>query len=278
MSRERPQKVIKANGGEESFSRNKLFRSLRRSGLPPRKCSLITDKVSSEIYQGATTRDIYRRAFQLVKETSPVAAAQYSLKKALFELGPTGHHFETYVARFFEARGYQTETCRTIQGKFVTHEVDVIAIKGTERYFVECKFHNRQGIRNDIKIALYVKARWDDLREGPEGKKLTGFYLASNTAFTSDAATYAKGTKLNLLGVNAPESRSFFDEIRELKLFPITSLRRLSKIIRNELIAKDILLATELLSEKRLLMKMGMTETEFGTLSEEIALLQRNGI
>jgi hypothetical protein len=277
MSHHRQYKIIKAHGGAEPFSRNKLFRSLRRSGLPPRKCSLITNKVSSEIYEGATTRDIYRRAFQLVKQTSTVAAAHYSLKKALFELGPTGHHFETFVARYFEARGFQTETRRTIQGKFVTHEVDVVATRGGEQYFVECKFHNRQGIRNDIKIALYVKARWDDLREGPEGKKLTGFYLATNTAFTADAIKYAKGTKLGLMGINAPEERSFFDDIRNLKLYPVTSLRRLSKIIRNELIVQDILLANELLAEKKLLLKLGMTEADFGMLSEEILLLQRNG-
>lgn len=277
MSRPKPHKIIKANGGAENFSRHKLFRSLRHAGLPPRKCSLITDKVSSEIYEGTTTRDIYRRAFQLVRQTSPVAAAHYSLKKALFELGPTGHHFETFVARYFEARGYRTETCQTIQGKFVTHEIDVIAIKGNEKLFVECKFHNRQGIRNDIKIALYVKARWDDLREGPEGKTLSGFYLATNTAFTGDAIKYANGSKLKLLGVNAPEQKSFFDDIRELRLYPVTSLRRLSKIIRNELISKNILLASELLTQKRLLMKLGMTEAEFGTLTEEIHLLQRNG-
>ncbi len=277
MNRQRRYRILKANGGAEAFSRNKLFRSLRRSGLSPKKCRLITDKVSAEIYEGASTRDIYRRAFQLVKQSSPVAAAHYSLKKALFELGPTGHHFETFVARYFEARGFQTVTCRTIQGKFVTHEVDVVATKGAEKYFVECKFHNRQGIKNDIKIALYVKARWDDLREGPEGKDLTGFCLATNTAFTGDAIRYAKGTKLQLLGVNAPEEKSFFDDIRNLKLYPVTSLRRISKMVRNELIAQNILLAAELLTEKKLLMRLGMTEMEFGTLSEEIHLLQRNG-
>lgn len=269
-------KVLKANGEFESFDKEKLFHSLRRSGLNPHECKSITEKVTSEISEGATTRDIYRRAFQLVKETSLVAAAHYSLKKALFELGPTGHHFEAYVARYFEALGFKTETCRTIQGKFVTHEVDVIAIKDDKKFFVECKFHNHQGIRNDIKIALYVKARWDDLREGPEGKNLTGFYLASNTAFTGDAITYANGSKLGLLGINAPGEKSFFDEIRELRLYPITSLRRLSQMIRKELIRRDILIAKELLSAKKLLQSMGMTDEEFGMLTEEILLLQKN--
>ena len=59
---------------------------------------------------------------------------------------------------------------------------------------IECKSHNRFGIKNDIKTALYVKARWDDLKEGPDGKKVESFVLASNTSFTKDALVYAEGT------------------------------------------------------------------------------------
>lgn len=278
MSRRKNFKIIKAHGGEENFSRHKLFRSLRRTGLAPRKCSMIADKVSREIYEGATTRDIYRRALQLVKASSPVAATHFSLKKSLFELGPSGHAFEVFVARFFEAQGYKTEVGKTLKGKFVTHEVDVIATRDNERFFVECKFHNRQGIRNDIKIALYVKARWDDLRDGPEGKNLSGFYLASNTAFTVDALTYSRGTNLHLLGVNAPEDSSFLEQIRKLKLYPVTSLSRLPRMIKSELISLNILLASELPEEKKTLLKLGLSEGEFQSLMGEIQMLEREGL
>jgi len=30
--------------------------------------------------------------------------------------------------------------------------------------FVEAKFHNRLGVKTDLKVALYVKARFDDLK------------------------------------------------------------------------------------------------------------------
>ncbi len=273
MSRRKPFKIIKAHGGKENFSRHKLLRSLRRTGLPMRKCSLIADKVSREIYEGTTTRDIYRRALRLVKESSPVAASHFSLKKSLFELGPTGHLFELYVAKYFEALGYKTEVCQTVKGRFVSHEVDVIATRGAECLFVECKFHNRQGIRNDIKIALYVKARWDDVREGAEKKRITGYCLASNTAFTLDALAYAQGTGLKLLGVNAPEGESFLDQIRKLHLYPITSLGRLSNLIRAELLAQNIILANELPGQKKLLLKLGLSESDFNLLVSEIAKL-----
>ncbi len=269
-------RIYKSHGGTENFSKRKLFRSLQRSGLPSSQCHRITDKVSRELYEGARTKDIYKRTLQLVKQSSSIAAVHYTLKKSLFELGPTGHHFETFVARYFEELGYETETCITKKGLLVSHEIDVIAKKDGKRFFVECKFHNRMGIKNDIKLALYVKARWDDLKQGSEGKALDGFYLASNTAFTTDAITYAKGTGLKLLGVNAPEERSFLEQIKENHLYPITSLRRLSKIIRNELLSRNILLAKDLIQQKPLLQKLGMSAEDYALLLEEIELLKES--
>ena len=63
MSRRRKNfTVIKANGGREYFSRQKLVRSIRRSGLSPGRSHAIADQVTRELYEGARTKDIYRRA------------------------------------------------------------------------------------------------------------------------------------------------------------------------------------------------------------------------
>ena len=88
--------------------------------------------------------------------------------------------------------------------------------------------------------ALYVKARWDDLKQGPHGRSLSGYYLASNTAFTKDAMTYSKGVGLKLLGINAPEEQSLLDKIKVYKLYPITSLIRLKKHYITSLLDKKI--------------------------------------
>jgi hypothetical protein len=145
-----------------------------------------------------------------------------------------------------------------------------MAEKDGECFYIECKFHNRIGIKNDIKTALYVKARWDDLKGGSEGKKLTGFFLVSNTAFSLDAITYAKGTGLKLLGVNTPQERSFLEEIKALHLYPITSLKRLPKLIKNELLLQNILLAKDLPNHVNQLLRMGMEEREIEALISEI--------
>jgi hypothetical protein len=271
-------RVYKSGGYPEPFSRTKLQRSLKRAGLPKRQCDYISEKISREVHEGQKTRDIYRKALKLINQSSHVAAVHYSLKRALFELGPTGHHFETFVARYFEELGYTTSTCQTLQGQFVTHEVDVVASLPGKKYYVECKFHNHVGIKNDIKIALYVKARWDDLKNGPEGKTLTGFHLASNTAFTQDALTYAKGTGLQLLGVNAPENLSFLEQIKQLRLYPITSLRRINKYYKTKLLERNIVLAKDLQHYRSLLLQWGMTVSDFDRLMNEVELLMKRSV
>lgn len=265
--------IIKSSGRPEAFSKNKLLQSIKHTGLPSKTCQKITNEVAVKINEGEKTKDIYKKALSLVAENSRIAAVQYSLKRAIFELGPSGHNFEHFVSRYFEAKGFKTKVSRIIKGKYVNHEVDVIASKHGYRYFVECKFHNRQGLKNDIKVALYVKARWDDLKNGPEGKGLRGFFLASNTAFTLDAITYAEGTGLKLLGVNAPSKFSFLEEVKQLRLYPITSLKRINKSNKQKLLLLNLYLAKDLLYQYEALYRIGMTEREIDLLMLEIEQL-----
>jgi Restriction endonuclease len=266
-------KILKSGGYPENFSKRKLFMSLQRAGLPKRQCQTITDKISNEISEGTNTKRIFRKTLTLVNQTSSVAAINYSLKRAIFDLGPTGHHFETFVARYFKQLGYETKTCQSVPGLYVNHEIDVVATKGKTKSFVECKFHNRAGIKNDIKIALYVKARWDDLKNGPNGKNLEAFYLATNTAFSSDAITYAAGSGLHLMGVNAPVDKPFIEEIKKLNLYPVTSLRRINKYVKNELLMQNIILARELPGEVPFLRELGLGDDEIKSVLNEVDLL-----
>lgn len=270
-------KILKESGYPEPFSKEKLTLSLERTGLPKKECERICEIVSKEISEGTNTRDIYKKALKLVKLSSPIATVHYSLKKSLFELGPEGHYFESFVSKYFYEVGFKTYTRRTLRGKFVKHEIDVVANSGEKQSFIECKFHNHAGLKNDIKISLYVKARWDDLKEGPDGKNLKKFYIASNTAFTEDAITYANGTGLNLLGVNMPQGDSFLDKIKKLKLYPITSLRLLPKSFKRTLLQHDMILAKDLISNTHLLTKLGMKQEDITVLIEEIELLTSRG-
>lgn len=265
--------ITKSSGKTETFSKGKLKRSLLRTGLSQKTCSQIVDQIAGEVRNGEKTSEIYRKALSLVKQKSPLASVRYSLKKSLLELGPEGHYFEDFVAKYFERIGFKVSVCKTLQGKYIRHEVDCIAEKGQDKYYSECKFHNRAGTKNDIKIALYVKARWDDLKDGPEGKNLKGYYLFSNTAFTIDSLTYAQGTGLKLMGVNAPSEKSFLDTIKEMKLYPLTSLRNLSKSQKHHLLSKKLILADELTVE--VLFKAGIEEAKVFRIMEEVKAIKR---
>lgn len=277
MQRKRRSKfVIKANGKAETFSTSKLTRSLARTGLPIKACERIANQISGEVRDGEKTGHIYKKALTLLKQQSPLAGIRYSLKKSLFELGPEGHYFEDYVERYFRRRGFESSVCQILPGKFVKHEVDCIAVKNNERYFSECKFHNHSGTKNDVKISLYVKARWDDLKQGPEGKNLKGYFIFSNTAFTSDAILYANGTGLKLMGVNAPEQKSFLEEIKEMRLYPITSLRSLNRHQKKILLQMKIIVADEVTLD--LLFKSGFDKDQISKIMDEVKLLKEGKI
>src|SRR3989338_264617 len=52
-------------------------------------------------------------AYKLLKQAKTGAEHRFSLKKAMMELGPEGHAFEDFVARVFQANGYQARTRQT---------------------------------------------------------------------------------------------------------------------------------------------------------------------
>jgi hypothetical protein len=266
-------KIKKSSGVEEHFNRLKLERSIARTGLRKKTCKDISATIEKNIQDCSTTKDIYKKTFKLIKKHSTIAAAHYSLKKSLQGLGPTGYEFEAFVAKYFESIGYKTKVSIVLQGEFVSHEVDVYALKNDFITCVECKFHNNNWRKNDIKTTLYVKARWDDLKNGPEGKDLKEFFIASNTSFTKDAIKFANGVGLKLLGVNAPESESFLDKIEMHKLYPITSLSRLKKNIIKELLGKNIILCSELLNEQKTLKTLGLSNEEISHIFSDINLL-----
>lgn len=56
------------------------------------------------------TQEIYRHAFSLLRQHQTPAAARYSLRRALFGLGPTGFPFEVFLGRLFESDGYTVKT------------------------------------------------------------------------------------------------------------------------------------------------------------------------
>ena len=158
-------KIQKADGSREYFKVEKLRRSLRRAGAQPDEINQIVAQITLTLRDGIKTQEIYRYAFELLRDSDSPIAARYSLRRALFNLGPTGFPFEKFLARLFASDGYNTRTGINLQGKCAQHEIDVAAYKEDHSFIAEAKFHARPGIKSDLQVAMYSYARLMDLKE-----------------------------------------------------------------------------------------------------------------
>ncbi len=255
-------KVIKSSGVAEEYSPVKLKRSLERSGLKPPESEEIVSTIESELNkEEESTEHIFKKTRDVVFKKSHLAGFKYSLKGAILEMGPTGFIFERFIAKALSYEGYQTKTDTLFKGFCVDHEVDIHAKSTNQILLGECKFHNVPNIKNDLKTALYVKARMDDLKKNPDNH-FDDFFLISNTAFSREAITYAKCSGLKLIGFNYPEDKNLYQMIEENFLYPITSLVRLKRSDINTLLDKGIILCKELCEHPQELHHLGYSYLE----------------
>lgn len=254
-------KVLKKSGSIVDFEGKILVRSLMNAGAPKELANLIASQIESEIVDGDDTSLIYKKAFNILHNKSKSIAMKYSLKKALFNLGPTGFPFEKFVGEIYMRKGYATKTNVHLKGICIEHEVDVFAT-GKEKIAFEAKFHNDIHIRTDIKAVLYVKSRFDDLMGLSAKRKLFSMskkgvadrcILITNTKFTSSAITYAKCAGVEIIGWGYPYNNNLQTLIKEVDAHPITCLPSLSTAKIKELMEFGIVTCRNLLENKEVL-------------------------
>lgn len=269
--------IIKANGQKEEFDDSKLEQSLIRAGASKKTVDLIVQHIVDELEEGMSTGHIYNHAFFLLHKFEKPAAPRYSLRRAIMELGPTGFPFEKFIAEIFKSKGYEAVTGQIVQGKCVPHEVDVVAYNENKLIMCEVKFHNELGMRSDVKVALYVKARFDDLRgiEYTYGKKRTldEGWLITNTKFTNTAIEYGMCNGIHMVGWNFPGKGNLQELVEDAGLHPITCLKALNATHTKMLIDQGIVLCRQLKEQKHALASLGLDEKEVEDIVEEINAL-----
>lgn len=276
-----PIRVLKSTGESEIFDPNKLASSLHKAGASNEQVDQIVAHISGEIINDITTADIYRHAFDLLRSSPrPQAAAHYSMKRAVADLGPKGFPFEKFVAEIFKSKGYEAITDQVVYGHCVPHEVDVVAWKDDELVMIEAKFHNEYGLKSDLKTALYIKARYDDLKDGLYefgGKKrpLTTWHLFTNTKFTDTAIHYAECNNLSLVGWNYPQKGNLEDLIESSGLHPLTSLTTLTTAEKNAFLDKGFVLARHIIEEKDRLTEYGIPKEKMSAVIQEAEYLSK---
>jgi Holliday junction resolvase len=278
-----PINITKFSGETAPFSDKKLSQSLQRAGASEDIASAITDKVSANLYEGMTTKKIYRMAFDLLKKTANPLAAKYKLKEAIMELGPSGYPFEKYVAAILNFQGYTVKVGEFVKGKCVNHEIDVIAEKENQHFMIECKYHNQRGTISDVKIPLYIQARFKDVEATwvqipGHGAKFHQGWVVTNTKFSTDAIQYGTCAGLKLLGWDYPDKEGLREQIDRSMLYPITCLTTLTRIDKQKLLDKKIVLCMEICKDHQLLMNIGISESRIENILKEAHVLCEGGI
>ena len=268
--------IIKSSGKTVSFSYSKLRNSLLRSGADKEIVKDIINQMRDELYNGISTNEIYNRAFALLKKSKSVYASKYKLKKAIYELGPSGFPFEKFIGELLKKEGYEVKLNQILSGHCVNHEVDLVVKKNSKKHLIECKFHSEEGRKCDVKIPLYIYSRFQDIYNAPKNSDTNEEgvgWVVTNTSFSEDAVNYGNCKGLYLLSWNYPEKNSLKSRVDNSGLYPITVSTLLSEKEKQFLLNRDIILGEQLLRKEYLLDHQGISENRKKKILAEFKIL-----
>lgn len=273
--------VTKASGEKVQFSLGKLELSLRRAGAGDELIQEVLRELEPMLYEGISTKKIYKHAFAILKKLSKTTAARYSLKQGIMQLGPSGFPFEKFVAEMLLVQGYTTEIGVFVDGQCIRHEIDVIAAKDGKRYMIECKYHNLHHNKSDVKVPMYIQSRFKDVEKvwPSEQEYETRFnqgWIVTNTRFTEDAIRYASCMGLRLIGWDFPHNGGLKDMVDSLALYPLTCLTSLSHTEKQNLLNMKVVLCKELMHNSALLQKAGVRDKHLEQVLKEVESLCGN--
>lgn len=263
--------VQKMNGVQEAFREEKVRESLRRAGIPSKLEEKAISYLKTKLYDGIQTWEIFQLLCEyLATCPNPYFRARYSLKQSIMMLGPTGYPFEDFVARMMEVDGYSTTVRQVLSGKCVMHEIDVVAKKDGRSLMIEAKFHNDPGNRSDVHVALYTKARFDDLKVK---NNLQEGWLVTNTKATTDAIAYLECEGLTVVSWSYPAGKSLRDIVEKYTLHPVTILTSITIAQKAQLLQHHVVLCKDICADHTLLDKISLSPEEKKDVLKEIKFI-----
>lgn len=270
-------RILKADGNTEEFKPQKLITSLKKAGAKAQEVNRIVSAIESSLLDGMKTQAIYEKAFQLLRENENPIAAKYSLRRAVFGLGPTGFPFEDFLGKLFEAEGYKTKRRLLIKGKCAVHEIDLAAYSPTDSFIAEAKFHMHPGIKSDLQVAMYSYARFLDLSSTRICKGdtcgIVSLHVITNTKFTQAAIQYANCVGIKLLSWDYPRKNSLHEKIEYHGIYPVTVLTHLSTNQKQILLQSGVILCSDIAKNPQQLQQFKLSRTKTEMLMNEIQVL-----
>lgn len=266
--------IVKASGESEAFQKDKLLQSLMRAGASAVLAEKVASEVAKGLRNGMSTKHIYKKAHELLRRASRPVAGRYHLKSGIMELGPSGFPFELYVSEILKQTGFEVQVGKIVEGHCVNHEVDIIAQKDSRHFMIECKYHNSPGMVCDVKIPLYIQARFQDVEARwklipGHGEKFHQGWVVTNTRFTIDAIKYGTCAGLNLVSLDFPQGESLRDMIEETGLYPLTCLSTLTQQEKKLLLEKKIVLCRDICHNPTYLRQINLPASRIKEVLEE---------
>lgn len=272
-------KIKKYSGEEVQFDQEKLIRSLMASGTTREIALEVINEITPKLYEGISSRKIFRLAFQRLKNRSKATAARYNLKSGIKALGPAGFYFEKFIARIFELEGYQARTNVFVEGSCISHELDVVIKNGNHVAMAECKFHSNQEIKTDVKVPMYILSRFNDVNQKrynffPGGSDMISkCWLVTNNKFTTDALDFANCVGLSLMSWDYPEGESLRDRINKFNVYPITCLTTLTMAEKEILLMQDVLTVYDLMHFGKAFSVLKLSQSRMKNVKQECTQL-----
>ena len=240
--------VIKSDGIREEFQSRKIIRTCMRSGASREIAEEIATIISRNIRDGDTTHKIYKMIVSELAKREDRTSFVFRLRESIARMDSLS--FELYIKKVLESYGYRCSWNRIIKGRYVEHQVDMVAEKDKKLYLVECKHHTNHHRFCGLGNVLAVQARLEDVTDGNNKYNFYIAWVVTNTKFSDHAKRYAKGRSIRLTGWRSKEF-SLENMAEENKIFPITILKTdislHKKLLRREIITLQDLMTKEII-------------------------------
>ena len=244
--------VTKADGTKQLYDKNKVVKTCLKMGASQKNAEEIAQKIENRAYEGISTKKILQMIFIFMRRYKPTISNVYDLRTGISVMSPKPE-FELFVRTLLENHGFKVEPNQILIGKCTTHEVDAIARKDANTYFIEAKHHQSYHSLTGLDESRIARAIFEDITEsyeiGKSNLKIDRAMLITNTRFSYQAVQYGNCRNILQIGWNEPKGFSLQKLIEEKKLYPLSCIKGLRADIRMKLVFSGIVLIKQLLEK-----------------------------
>ncbi len=263
--------VVKADGRQEPFKREKLLRSARQMGASPEVAERVVRLVEEQVFDGILTSELARLLQRELRRVPSLARYGINLRESLALIRPYPD-FEVFIRGLLKLTGYKVQAGGIWAGRCGEHEIDGVLRRGRENTVLEVKHHSNYHTQTGLDVVRIARAILEDFQEGYKrgvtSLKFTKYRIVSNTKLSPQAERYASCRGLGFTGWSTPANESLNALVLKHRFYPITFLRGLSTAEHRQFSIARIYTLNDLLVKplRTIASSTGLTQKRLSTL------------